>query len=217
MAATPCRNDESEHPDNDRNLRGPRPARRPGRGPGRTRASPSPSPSRSSPSPTPSPGATCCGKAKTGSGKTLAFGLPLLGRIGKAEPRRPRALILVPDPRAGHPGHRCARARSATCATARCAAVYGGVDMEAQITALQKGVDVVVGTPGRLIDLIERRELSLAGGRGARRSTRPTAWPTWASCPRCRRSSTASPRRAPDDAVLGHARRRGRRAWSTAT
>ena len=36
------------------------------------------------------------GKAKTGSGKTLAFGLPLLGRIGKADPRRPRALILVP-------------------------------------------------------------------------------------------------------------------------
>src|SRR4249919_3730078 len=36
------------------------------------------------------------GKAKTGSGKTLAFGLPLLGRIGKAEPRKPKALILVP-------------------------------------------------------------------------------------------------------------------------
>ncbi len=41
-------------------------------------------------------------------------------------------------------------------------AVYGGVSMDAQITALQKGVDVIVGTPGRLIDLLERKELSLA-------------------------------------------------------
>ncbi len=41
-------------------------------------------------------GRDICGKAKTGSGKTLAFGLPLLDRIGKAEPRRPRALVLAP-------------------------------------------------------------------------------------------------------------------------
>ena len=43
-------------------------------------------------------GRDLCGKAKTGSGKTLAFGLPLLERIGQAEPRRPRALVLVADP-----------------------------------------------------------------------------------------------------------------------
>jgi superfamily II DNA/RNA helicase len=100
------------------------------------------------------------GKAKTGSGKTLAFGLPLLGRIGKAEPRRPKALILVPTRELATQVTDALRPLGEV-RDRKVRAVYGGVSMEPQITALQKGVDVVVGTPGRLIDLLERRELSL--------------------------------------------------------
>jgi superfamily II DNA/RNA helicase len=101
------------------------------------------------------------GKAKTGSGKTLAFGLPLLTRLGKAAPRAPRGLVLVPTRELATQVTAALRPL-AEVRERRVRAVYGGVSMEAQISALQKGVDVVVGTPGRLIDLLERRELSLA-------------------------------------------------------
>ncbi len=101
------------------------------------------------------------GKAKTGSGKTLAFSVPLLDRIGKAEPRRPRGLVLVPTRELANQvkdvvlplGHAVGR---------NVIACYGGVGMEPQIDALKAGVDVVIGTPGRLIDLMERGELSFA-------------------------------------------------------
>jgi len=105
-------------------------------------------------------GRDLCGKAKTGSGKTLAFGLPLLCRIGAARPGHPRALVLVPTRElatqvtAALRGVGQVRGRKVR-------AVYGGVSMDAQLSALQKGVDVVVGTPGRLIDLLERGELSV--------------------------------------------------------
>ena len=102
-----------------------------------------------------------CGKAKTGSGKTLALGLPLLERVGKAKPGAPRALILVPTRELAT--QVCAALRALGKSRDRnVIAVYGGVSLDPQISALQKGVDVVVGTPGRLIDLIERRELSVA-------------------------------------------------------
>ncbi|HEU5307181.1 MAG TPA: DEAD/DEAH box helicase [Acidimicrobiia bacterium] len=100
------------------------------------------------------------GKAKTGSGKTLAFGLPVLGRIGKAESRRPKALILVPTRELATQVTDALRPLGEV-RDRKVRAVYGGVSMDPQVTALQKGVDVVVGTPGRLIDLLERRELSL--------------------------------------------------------
>jgi superfamily II DNA/RNA helicase len=100
------------------------------------------------------------GKAKTGSGKTLAFGIPMLERVQRAESRHPTGLVLVPtrelavqvagvlDP--------LGRVRSL-----RVGAVYGGAPMPRQIDMLRDRVDIVVGTPGRLIDLLERRELHL--------------------------------------------------------
>jgi superfamily II DNA/RNA helicase len=100
------------------------------------------------------------GKAKTGSGKTLAFGLPLLGRIGKAEPGHPRGLILVPTRELATQVTDALRPLGEV-RERKVRAVYGGVSMDPQVAALQKGVDVVVGTPGRLIDLIERGELSV--------------------------------------------------------
>src|SRR5664280_1099193 len=109
-------------------------------------------------------GRDVCGKAKTGSGKTLAFGIPLLQRTMAArstEPGRPRALVLVPtrelavqvsevlEPLAKEAG-------------LRIVAVYGGADIERQIKKLRRGVDVIIATPGRLIDLGDRGELSVA-------------------------------------------------------
>jgi len=105
-------------------------------------------------------GRDVCGKAKTGSGKTLAFGIPVLERIGQAEPKRPLAIALVPtrelavqvaeelEPLAKSSG-------------IKIAAVYGGANIERQITKLEKGVDFVVATPGRMIDLVERKAVSL--------------------------------------------------------
>jgi len=103
-------------------------------------------------------GRDLCGKAKTGSGKTLAFGLPLVERVSKAKPRRPTGLVLTPTRELanqvygvlGPLAHERGRA---------VVAVYGGVGFDPQIDALRSGVDIVVGTPGRLIDLMERREV----------------------------------------------------------
>ena len=106
-------------------------------------------------------GRDLCGKAKTGSGKTLAFGLPLLCRIGTARPGHPRALVLVPTRELATQVTTALRPLGEVRdRTVR--AVYGGVSMDPQVSALRKGVDVVVGTPGRLIDLMERDELSVS-------------------------------------------------------
>ena len=101
------------------------------------------------------------GKAKTGSGKTLAFGLPLLDRIDKAQPRRPHGLVLVPTRELANQVKEVL-APLGKVVGRRVRAFYGGVGMDPQVEALRKGVDVVIGTPGRLIDLMERGELSVA-------------------------------------------------------
>jgi superfamily II DNA/RNA helicase len=101
------------------------------------------------------------GRAETGSGKTLAFGLPLLERVGRAEPRRPRALVLTPTRELANQV-KTVLAPLGRIRDRHVTAVYGGVSMEPQIKALRRGADVVIGTPGRLIDLMERKELSVA-------------------------------------------------------
>ena len=101
-----------------------------------------------------------CGKAKTGSGKTLAFGIPMVERVGEAAPGAPRGLVLVPTRELAVQVARELEALG-TSRNRTVEAVYGGADMEKQIRKLQKGVDVVVATPGRLIDLLERKEVRL--------------------------------------------------------
>jgi len=100
------------------------------------------------------------GSAPTGSGKTLAFGLPLLARVDRADPKRPRALVLAPTRELAEQINKdltpLARAMSR-----KVAAVYGGVGYGPQLSALRSGVDVLVATPGRLEDLIERRSVDL--------------------------------------------------------
>ena len=111
------------------------------------------------------------GQAKTGTGKTLGFGIPLLqsipspntpeyAELSPAEQRSPKALIVVPT------RELCVQVASDLTQAgakldARVLAVYGGRAYEPQVDALAKGVDVVVGTPGRLIDLARQRLLNL--------------------------------------------------------
>jgi superfamily II DNA/RNA helicase len=106
-------------------------------------------------------GRDVCGRAKTGSGKTLAFGLPLIERTPPASPGRPTAVVLVPTRELAVQVYRVLASLAAT-RDRRLLAVYGGTDMERQTKALRRGVDVIVATPGRLIDLIRRRDVSLA-------------------------------------------------------
>ena len=106
-------------------------------------------------------GRDVCGKAKTGSGKTLAFGLPTLQNLPKAAPGRPTGIVLVPT------RELATQVRDELIPLAKSVdrivtAIYGGDPIEKQVTALEKGVDLIVCTPGRAIDLIERKSLSVA-------------------------------------------------------
>ena len=119
-------------------------------------------------------GRDVCGKAKTGSGKTLAFGLPLLQRVeasrsaaaGSApgsrsgKGRSPLGLILVPTRELAKQVADVLEPL-ADVAGVRLTACYGGPGMDAQIKALETGTDVVVATPGRLIDLRQRGSANL--------------------------------------------------------
>jgi superfamily II DNA/RNA helicase len=106
-------------------------------------------------------GRDVCGKAPTGSGKTLAFGLPLLARVGRADPRRPHALILAPTRELAEQIRR-ELSPLATGVHRRVLAVYGGVGYGPQKGQLRKGVDVLVATPGRLEDLIDQQSVDLS-------------------------------------------------------
>jgi superfamily II DNA/RNA helicase len=109
------------------------------------------------------------GQAKTGTGKTLGFGIPALQRvIGPQDegfdrlpaPGAPQALVIVPTRelavQVANDLGTASRKRNARIAT-----IYGGRAYEPQVEALAKGVEVVVGTPGRLIDLYKQKHLSL--------------------------------------------------------
>lgn len=104
-----------------------------------------------------------CGRARTGSGKTLAFGVPLLARITPgAQSRLPRGLVLVPTRElAIQVAEVLAPVAAASGRTVL--ATYGGSSRAQQITELKRGVDVVVATPLRLIDLLKGNELDLSG------------------------------------------------------
>ena len=109
------------------------------------------------------------GQAKTGTGKTLGFGVPLLDKClapgddgfeALDYPGRPQALVVVPTRElAVQVASDLARAGKRRGIRVEC--IYGGRAFEPQIDALKKGVEVVVGTPGRLIDLTQQRHLNL--------------------------------------------------------
>jgi superfamily II DNA/RNA helicase len=101
------------------------------------------------------------GKAPTGSGKTLAFGLPLLTKVDKAGRNRPSSLILAPTRELAEQIKQ-ELAPLAKSVGRRVYAIYGGVGYGGQKSALNKGVDVLVATPGRLEDLIEQGNVNLS-------------------------------------------------------
>ena len=117
-------------------------------------------------------GSDLIGQAKTGTGKTLGFGIPLLQRmVAPANPEyadlpaaaqgKPQALVVCPTRELGLQVATDIE-RAGRIKGVRVLAVYGGRAYEPQIEALQKGIDVVVGTPGRIIDLANRRDLDLS-------------------------------------------------------
>ena len=113
-------------------------------------------------------GRDVCGKAKTGSGKTLGFGLPMLQRLAadptlaieNGQPARPRGLVLLPTRELAVQVYEVLRPLGAALGL-HVASVYGGADIERQIKALRKGCDVIIATPGRLIDLGDRGEVNV--------------------------------------------------------
>ncbi len=108
-------------------------------------------------------GRDVCGRAPTGSGKTLAFGLPLVASVAAIghRLRRPAALVLVPTRELAAQVERTI-APLAAAANARVVSIYGGVSYGKQRAALQRGVEIVVGCPGRLEDLIQQGDLVLS-------------------------------------------------------
>ena len=109
-------------------------------------------------------GKDVCGKAKTGSGKTLAFGLPVLQLLSRARPKHPTGLVLAPT-RELACQIRDDLVPAAAAVRRRVLAVYGGAPIAGQIEKIRSGVDLVVATPGRMIDLIERGEVSVGSVR----------------------------------------------------
>jgi superfamily II DNA/RNA helicase len=101
------------------------------------------------------------GKAKTGSGKTLAYGIPLLARTERGGPNRPRGLVLVPTRELALQVSEVLAPLAESVGRA-VVAVYGGQRMETQLKGLADGADIIIATPGRLIDLVDRKLCSLA-------------------------------------------------------
>ncbi|MCZ9347907.1 DEAD/DEAH box helicase, partial [Streptomyces sp. TRM76130] len=102
------------------------------------------------------------GRARTGSGKTLAFGLALLARTAgrRAEPKRPLALVLVPTRELAQQVADALEPYARTLGL-RLATVVGGLSINRQTALLRTGAEIVVATPGRLADLVARRDCHL--------------------------------------------------------
>ncbi|MGI9136920.1 MAG: DEAD/DEAH box helicase [Candidatus Nanopelagicales bacterium] len=117
-------------------------------------------------------GTDLIGQAKTGTGKTLGFGIPLLQRmitpnsaayaeLSPAAQGKPQALVICPTRELGLQVATDIE-RAGRIKGVRVLAIYGGRAYEPQIEALKKGIDVIVGTPGRIIDLAQRRDMDLS-------------------------------------------------------
>jgi superfamily II DNA/RNA helicase len=106
-------------------------------------------------------GRDVCGKAKTGSGKTLAFGLPVLANLPKAKPKRPTAIALVPTRELAVQVTE-ELAPLGVAVDRSVVSIYGGAPIERQRKELERGADLVVVTPGRMIDLLQQGDVSVA-------------------------------------------------------
>ena len=100
------------------------------------------------------------GTAQTGTGKTAAFVLPILNKLLDGPRGVPRALIVTPTRELAEQIHQVVRALSAGTKL-KSTTIYGGVGANRQIKALREGVDILVATPGRLLDLLQQRYVRL--------------------------------------------------------
>jgi len=109
-------------------------------------------------------GRDVAGQAQTGTGKTAAFLLVIFQRLlksqGKADPRHPRSLVLAPTRELALQIHKDAQLLGAETGL-KLGLAYGGVDYEKQRQALQSGVDILIGTPGRMIDYFQQNVFKL--------------------------------------------------------
>jgi len=108
-------------------------------------------------------GTDLIGQAPTGTGKTLGFGLPLLERVlapSEGADGQPQALVVVPTRELGLQVARDIAAAGSSRGV-RVLPIYGGVAYEPQVETLKKGVEILVGTPGRLLDLAKQKHLKL--------------------------------------------------------
>ncbi|WP_089244766.1 DEAD/DEAH box helicase [Asanoa hainanensis] len=108
-------------------------------------------------------GTDLIGQAPTGTGKTLGFGVPLLERVfapGEGSDGVPQALVVVPTRELGLQVAKDLAAAGRTRGV-RVLPIYGGVAYEPQIEALKSGVEILVGTPGRLLDLAKQKQVRL--------------------------------------------------------
>lgn len=101
------------------------------------------------------------GQAQTGTGKTAAFGIPLLEKFGSGEKRNDTAALILVPTRELAVQVRDELTKLAGRRKVTTVAVYGGKPIRGQIDHLRRGAEIVVGTPGRVIDLIDRRALNL--------------------------------------------------------
>ncbi|QNJ28694.1 DEAD/DEAH box helicase [Synechococcus sp. A15-24] len=102
------------------------------------------------------------GQAQTGTGKTAAFALPLLERLASGQ-KTPQALVLAPTRELAMQVADSFKAYSAGHPHLKVLAIYGGTDFRSQINTLRRGVDVVVGTPGRVMDHMRQGTLDTSG------------------------------------------------------
>lgn len=107
-------------------------------------------------------GEDLCGRARTGSGKTLAFGVPMIERVTqRAEPKKPRGLVLVPTRELAVQVTDVLAPIASHCGV-RVLAVYGGAARDRQADQLNRGAEIVIATPLRLIDLMKSGEADLS-------------------------------------------------------
>jgi ATP-dependent RNA helicase RhlE len=103
------------------------------------------------------------GCAQTGTGKTAAFAMPILHRLAASKPgKHIRCLVLAPTRELAAQIHESFRTYGQDVRL-RYAVIYGGVNQNPQVDALRRGVDVLIATPGRLIDLVNQRHVNLSG------------------------------------------------------
>ena len=121
-------------------------------------------------------GVDVLGQAQTGTGKTAAFALPILARLDLKQ-KKPQVLVLAPTRELAIQVAEAFQTYAKHIPGFHVVPIYGGSDMRGQLRQLERGVHVVVGTPGRVMDHMRRRSLDLSNLKTGRRPPNtPSCW-----------------------------------------